>query len=503
MRVLILGASGIVGQHMRLCVPDGVEPIWARRTADPITEGIDLEEYMQAEEKIEAWEPEVIVNLAGHSSVDEVEGNPNKYWVINGQIPGLIALKGAFLGARFIHISSQAVKSDGGVIPVNAYGRQKLAAEIELYDYPNATIMRLSFILGIRPLPHVGRQNPIEAILAGQSPQTCDRFFSPLFAMDAAELIWEEIMQPSGQKLIECGIPEPWSRWNIAKLLNDKVEAVPHCYFTGLAARAINTTYKKSRWRRPMKMISEDVVRTPLQDRAAEICMFLGNVTASAALQKLEQGFGPLHNEVSEDFRRSSPHMAADLLNWYRTTEAYIWELSAYHEDPGFNYAGMVNGIAEALKLYNCKTVLCLGDGIGDMTLAAHRAGMVSFYHDLPGSRTAAFAAFRLWRNTGREFSMGWCSTDPSIPKDDLDAIVALDFLEHVPNVEDWVGSIYRAIRPGGYFVAQNAFGCGSGSDGPMPMHLACNDRFIEDWDPLLKVVGFEQLAPQWYRRPE
>ena len=44
MKVLILGAGGIVGQHMRLCVPSGVEAIFARRTADPdIDFGIDLD----------------------------------------------------------------------------------------------------------------------------------------------------------------------------------------------------------------------------------------------------------------------------------------------------------------------------------------------------------------------------------------------------------------------------------------------------------------------------
>ena len=64
----------------------------------------------------------------------------------------------------------------------------------------------------------------------------------------------------------------------------------------------------------------------------------------------LSQGFGPLHNAVSDDFRKANPKTDAELLDWYRTTEAYIWELSAYHEDPGFNYAGMVNGIAHTLN---------------------------------------------------------------------------------------------------------------------------------------------------------
>ena len=217
------------------------------------------------------------------------------------------------------------------------------------------------------------------------------------------------------------------------------------------------------------------------------------------------QGFGPLHNAVSDDFRKANPKTDAELLDWYRTTEAYIWELSAYHEDPGFNYAGMVNGIAAALKSRGIGTdiegdVLCLGDGIGDATLAMHRAGLCARYHDLPGSRTAEYAAFRLWRNTGREWDMSYCTEDPLLA-DGCAAIVSLDFLEHVSDVPAWVRTIHASLNPGGYFIAQNAFACGSGPDGAMPMHLQCNDKYEKEWDNLLIEVGFEQLASNWYRR--
>jgi predicted methyltransferase len=74
--------------------------------------------------------------------------------------------------------------------------------------------------------------------------------------------------------------------------------------------------------------------------------------------------------------------------------------------------------------------------------------------------------------------------------------------LEHVPNVEAWVSAIFAALKPGGLFCAQNAFACGSGPDGSIPMHLAVNDRFEHDWDPLLTAVGFEQISSNWYRRP-
>jgi dTDP-4-dehydrorhamnose reductase len=460
-KVLILGAGGIVGQHMRLCVPSGVEAVFARRTAAPISEGINLDLAASPWARLVEIRPDVIVNLAGESSVDAVERNPLRYRYVNEGLPVDVANYCAQIGARLIHISSQSAKD-----PVNEYGRQKLAAEVALRDMPHVTVMRLTFILGIRPLPHVGRQNPLEAMIAGQSPQVCDRWFSPLLAMDAAELIWKEVTDPSGERLIECGIPKRTSRYDIAKLVNPDVQPCSHDDFPGLAPRPIDTTYgEHARWK--TSLLPHRCGLTPLEDRAAEISMFLnrGGMTMRDCVEKLTQGFGPLHNAVSDDFRKAKPKTDEELLDWYRTTESYIWELSAYHEDPGFNYAGMVNGIVNALTAHGAKSVLCLGDGIGDLTLAANRAGLESTYHDLAGSRTAAYAAFRFWRNTGEHMGRDLTSDfEPDFRGDTIyDAVASLDFLEHVNNVEEWVRAIHAALKPGGLAVFQNAFACGSG----------------------------------------
>jgi hypothetical protein len=49
----------------------------------------------------------------------------------------------------------------------------------------------------------------------------------------------------------------------------------------------------------------------------------------------------------------------------------------------------------------------------------------------------------------------------------------------------------------------QNAFACGSGPEGSIPMHLARNDRFEKDWTPLMIEQGFEQEGTSnWYRTP-
>ncbi len=69
-------------------------------------------------------------------------------------------------------------------------------------------------------------------------------------------------------------------------------------------------------------------------------------------------------------------------------------------------------------------------------------------------------------------------------------------------SVETWVEAIFKALKPGGLLSSQNAFNCGSGDDGSIPMHLKRNDRFEFDWDPLLEVIGFRQLSSNWYQKP-
>jgi len=157
---------------------------------------------------------------------------------------------------------------------------------------------------------------------------------------------------------------------------------------------------------------------------------------------------------------------------------------------------------------------LCLGDGIGDLSMILHKSGAAPTYHDLENSLTADFARFRFWMygmSIVESLSPGW---EPGVwhdfeswisgkPHPQFHAIVALDFLEHVPNVEDWVEFIWASLAPNGLFCAQNAFNMGSGPTGSIPMHLSRNDHWEKDWDPLLFSLGFVQESSNWYRKPD
>ena len=560
MKVLVLGASGIVGQHLRLCCPPTITPVYYRHRPDPITFGVDLtaDNFSSLPGLLSAYDPDVVVNLAGESSPDIVEaairyrdggaeasadGSDSSnsslasyHYRLNVLLPAKLAELCQSRSCRYLHISTQAVfggdhppyRPDSPIyatVPVNEYGAQKARAEVLVKrNFSQTMIVRLTFILGIRPLPHVGRKNPLEAMLDGsQRLQVNDRWFSPLFAADAATGIWRLVMDGKAGETYHLGIPNRYSRFEIADRIRPGVcEPVPHSHFPGAAERPVDTTYASTTFWTPLesglKAIS-DSCSIPdsdpdLRDRATEIALFLG-LTYTDSLHHLSKGFGELHSAVTKSFHSSSAGRSeADLLEWYRTTTAYIWELSSYHLDStGFNYSGMCKGIGVRLQsdvqtIDGAHPVLCLGDGIGDLSLSLHRAGIPACYHDLMGSRTAEYARFRFWRQTGEYpdrtcLTSGWDPGTIAHLEGKFGAVCALDFLEHLPEggVEAWVKAIYRSLVPGGVLVAQNGFAIGSGEDGPMPMHLACNDRFEKDWDPLLVRIGFEQLNPQWYRK--
>lgn len=514
MKVLVLGSSGIIGQHMRLCVPDTVQPVWFRQKADLLHCGIDeLPDYLGT--------AGAVINLAGESRPDVVETDPLTSRRINVAFVDQLAHVCATNGIRMVQVSTQAV-FDGDnapysaeprvgefIRPVNEYGRQKLEAERVALSWA-AIVARPTFCLGVRPLPHVGRMNPVEQILSGQVKQVADRWFSVSFAHDVARELWALVTHGSGgRRIVHLGIPRRLCRLDIARELGVAAQPVNHEDFPGLAPRPIDTTYAADsacfgdslEW--GIRRCLADWQPMEIEELATEISLYLGLPRASA-LVRLQSGFGTLHNAVTEDFKRANPRTDDELLAWYRATEAYIWELAAYHCDGGFNYAGMCKGIADRLKqIPGCPRVLVLGDGIGTMTIALKQAGIDATYHDLAGSKTAGFAALRYWRRIGEMMpqllTAGWA---PELgPPAQFDAVVSADFFEHVTDVPAWTAAAQSVLKPGGVMLAQNAFAIGSGDHGSMPMHLARNDRYESEWRGLLLGSGWSDAQGNWWAK--
>lgn len=529
MKILVLGAAGIIGQQMRLCVAEGVEPVWVRSHEDPLHRGVDLSDLNAANGFLLSEMPDAVINLAGENRPDVVESKPERFYPVNVELAPFLARWCQMFSRHYVHVSTQAVfegtrapyheKSQRN--PVNAYGKQKLEAEQRIEQIGSGwTIVRPTFVLGVRPMPAIGRENPVEQMLRNEDQrQVTDHWFSISFAQDVARELWKIAMGDPQMRPIHIG-HGTYSRYDLAVCANtensNRIAPVWNSSFPGIAPRPLNTTYAPHDGQRTeyglkagLQVCREQLQSREsigIQQRARELSIFTGK-REEDCLAKLQTGFGALHNEVAVDFRKANPKTDDELLDWYRTTEAYCWELSAYHSDagvppPGFNYSGMCKGVAERLKAAGAKTVLCLGDGIGDLTLMLLRAGFDAVYHDLAGSRTAEFAKMRIWMYTGKEAPTALSESFlPYIVPAyyDFDAVVSLDFMEHLPNVEQWISTIKGVLKPGGLFCAQNAFNCGSGETGSIPMHLVCNDHFEKDWDPLLFGMGFKQESSNWY----
>jgi 2-polyprenyl-3-methyl-5-hydroxy-6-metoxy-1,4-benzoquinol methylase len=243
-----------------------------------------------------------------------------------------------------------------------------------------------------------------------------------------------------------------------------------------------------------------------LESRAKEISEFL-KIDINSVINRLNAGFHHNHHLVAADFINNNVDVnnPESLLNWYRTTDTYIWELSAYHLDAGFNYSGMCEGISLGLFHSNKKNVLNIGDGIGTLSLRLAQQGLNVTYHDLENSKTAAFAQHRFNNNPELKIKTLFTNNfEPVIGTNKFDAVVALDFLEHVVNVDEWAISIFQCLKKNGVFIPHNAFGIGDAEHGnSIPMHLSINNKYEWDWDPMLVRLGFVRHENgQWWVKP-
>lgn len=261
--VLVLGAGGIIGQHLVVSRPDWANAIFTRRNASdgPWTSfDADKDDVFDF---LEAHRPDVIVNLAGENRVDVVEADPDKYLAANVRLPQQLA---AWASPRddcyLIQCSSQGIFSGDNPTyapndtphPLTHYGKQKVLSEAAALSIPNSEVTRFTFALGIRPFQAIGRRNPLEDMIEKSSQlQVNDKFFSPMFARDCAEILWQRVASRKNAKdrIVHLGTPVRCSRFSIAsdvqRLLRGQVEldiqAVSHEYFTGIAPRPQDTTW--------------------------------------------------------------------------------------------------------------------------------------------------------------------------------------------------------------------------------------------------------------------
>ncbi len=160
MKIVVLGASGLVGSHvMSAGLAAGHDVVGTTRAADsPILRRLELGDQRATVSLLEAERPEAVIYAAGWTWVDGCEADPSRSHRENFEQPLSVARWCATRGVRLLYYSTSYVfdgakghYSEGDTVsPLNVYGRHKADAEKVIMDVSggSALIARLICVWG-------------------------------------------------------------------------------------------------------------------------------------------------------------------------------------------------------------------------------------------------------------------------------------------------------------------------------------------------------------------
>jgi dTDP-4-dehydrorhamnose reductase len=154
LRILLTGKSGQVGAELAAVLPRMGELMAFDRHE------LDLSKPDHIRRAIRDVQPNVIVNAAAYTSVDQAEREETQARIINVDAPALMAEEAKRIGAALVHYSTDYVFDGSKNLPydendppspINVYGKTKLAGEeaIRAVGLPHL-IFRTAWVYGTR-----------------------------------------------------------------------------------------------------------------------------------------------------------------------------------------------------------------------------------------------------------------------------------------------------------------------------------------------------------------
>lgn len=192
---LILGSGGQLGHDLLEVLADEDEEVVGLDLPD-----VDIADSSSLAEVLSAHEPDVVVNAAAYTAVDDAETNEELAAQINAKGPELVAQAcRAHPGTKLVHISTDYVfdgqaespySEDAPTGPNSAYGRTKLAGEqAVLAELPDSSyVVRTAWLYGANGANFVKTMLRLEADLPGVRVVD-DQSGQPTWSHDLAEQI--------------------------------------------------------------------------------------------------------------------------------------------------------------------------------------------------------------------------------------------------------------------------------------------------------------------------
>lgn len=191
--VLLIGAAGQLGQELQRKLPCVGTVVSLDRSR------LDLTQTDQIYQAVYECKPDVIVNAAAYTAVDQAEREPELAHAINAEAPTTLAEIANRIGASLIHVSTDYVfdgqshtpyQETALTGPISAYGRSKLAGEIGIRQACDRhIILRTAWVYG-----SWGKSNFVKTMLrlGGDRPEirvVADQVGAPTWASDLAQAI--------------------------------------------------------------------------------------------------------------------------------------------------------------------------------------------------------------------------------------------------------------------------------------------------------------------------
>jgi dTDP-4-dehydrorhamnose reductase len=193
MRIAVTGQSGQVVRAMIERAPAGITVLPIGRPA------LDLALSETIQPAIVVARPDIVVNAAAYTAVDQAESEPDIAMRINGDAAGEVASAAAFLGVPVIQVSTDYVfdgsldrpyREDDPVGPVSVYGASKLAGERAVAAATgNHAILRTAWVYSpfgknfVKTMLRLGETRAEVAVVADQ--RGC-----PTSALDIADAVF-------------------------------------------------------------------------------------------------------------------------------------------------------------------------------------------------------------------------------------------------------------------------------------------------------------------------
>ena len=193
-RWLVSGAGGMLGTDLVAALAARGEPVTGLDRA-----GLDVTDAAAVTETITRARPDVVVNCAAWTAVDDAEASEEQALAVNGGGAANLAVACAALGARLVQVSTDYVfagdtarpyAEDGDPAPRTAYGRTKLSGERAVLGLlpGSAYIVRTAWLYGahgpnfIRTMIKLEAQRPTVDVVDDQHGQ-------PTWTVDVAQQI--------------------------------------------------------------------------------------------------------------------------------------------------------------------------------------------------------------------------------------------------------------------------------------------------------------------------